>query len=427
MSFNLGKLFIEWRRIVPNGVPNPSNDYHLVLLKEVCLANGIDVDTTNNVILALEKKDDEKIKWKDTDGKDRETGLDTIKQYASDIKSGDSSQNKKLAVAAADLKDKESDGEDDESEKKTMTIDKNPYETDDSGKGDKTKEESENIVTSFANEKDDILKGKKSPPGTGGSAIGEMYGGVALEEYNDKPISEDDFVNKHFDDVRNSSVSKGMKDSDIKVWLKVSYKTGVSEIEELQNNKKYRFKKPQSNPYPIGVMDPVNDKGGSKKRLLGLMDTKLQEATSANDDDAVKHYKRQIKFITEREDSDTGVLYETTDGFIGFKHTSNKKSFTDPVFNTTVNKRGEVMKSAVDSVSKEYNINQEDAKRIESNIDTNIQTAVTSIEEAGQGPSGAIQNNVSNSREFSSKHKLGKQLQNLGAGSKGRSGLFNWY
>ena len=94
MSFNLGKLFIEWRRIVPNGVPNPSNDYHLVLLKEVCLANGIDVDTTNNVILALEKKDDEKIKWKDSDGKDRETGLDTIKQYASDIKSGDSSQNK---------------------------------------------------------------------------------------------------------------------------------------------------------------------------------------------------------------------------------------------------------------------------------------------------------------------------------------------
>ena len=60
MSFNLGKLFIEWRRIVPNGVPNPSNDYHLVLLKEVCLANGIDVDTTNNVILALEKKDDDK-------------------------------------------------------------------------------------------------------------------------------------------------------------------------------------------------------------------------------------------------------------------------------------------------------------------------------------------------------------------------------
>ena len=56
MSFDLGKLFIDWRRIVPNGVPNPGNDYHLVLLKEVCLANGIDKDTIDNVILALEKR-----------------------------------------------------------------------------------------------------------------------------------------------------------------------------------------------------------------------------------------------------------------------------------------------------------------------------------------------------------------------------------
>ena len=58
MSFNLGKLFIEWRRIVPNGVPNPGNAYHLVLLKEVCLANGIDKDTIDNVILTLEKNGD---------------------------------------------------------------------------------------------------------------------------------------------------------------------------------------------------------------------------------------------------------------------------------------------------------------------------------------------------------------------------------
>jgi len=101
MSFDLGKLFIEWRRIVPNGVPNPNNDYHLVLLKEICLSKGIDKDIVDNVILTLEQ--DDKVKWKDKDGKDRETSLDTIKQYASDIKKGDSDQNKKLAVAAAGL------------------------------------------------------------------------------------------------------------------------------------------------------------------------------------------------------------------------------------------------------------------------------------------------------------------------------------
>ena len=57
MSFDLGKLFIEWRRIVPNGVPNPDNAYHLVLLKEICLAKGIERDVVDNVILALEQDD----------------------------------------------------------------------------------------------------------------------------------------------------------------------------------------------------------------------------------------------------------------------------------------------------------------------------------------------------------------------------------
>ena len=56
----------------------------------------MDREVVDNVILTLEQ-DDEKIQWKDKDGKDRETSLDTIKQYDSDIKEGDSDQNKKLA------------------------------------------------------------------------------------------------------------------------------------------------------------------------------------------------------------------------------------------------------------------------------------------------------------------------------------------
>ena len=57
MSFDLGKLFIDWRRIVPNGTPNPGNAYHLVLLKEICLSRGIDKNIIDNVILVLEKDD----------------------------------------------------------------------------------------------------------------------------------------------------------------------------------------------------------------------------------------------------------------------------------------------------------------------------------------------------------------------------------
>ena len=57
MSFNLNSLWLDWRAKVPDGTPNPSNDYHLVLLKELCLEKGIDKDTTDSVILFLEKKE----------------------------------------------------------------------------------------------------------------------------------------------------------------------------------------------------------------------------------------------------------------------------------------------------------------------------------------------------------------------------------
>ena len=130
------------------------------------------------------------------------------------------------------------------------------------GKNSDVKSKSiDDLITSFLTEKDDIIQGKKSPPGTGGSAIGEMYGGTAISDFYESSLSEDEFIENHFEDVRNSSMSNGMDDAAIKTWLKVSYKTGVSEINELKTNSKYRFKEPQPDPYPIPVMDPVNKKG----------------------------------------------------------------------------------------------------------------------------------------------------------------------
>ena len=275
----------------------------------------------------------------------------------------------------------------------------------------------EEIIDTFSTEKDDIIKGKKNPPGTGGSAIGEMYGGTAISEFYESPLSEDEFIEKHFEDVRNSSMSKGMDDKAIKTWLKVSYKTGVSEVNELKNNSKYRFKEPQSKPYPIPVMDPVNKKGSARESLISLFEQKL---ANAKDDVAKKHYERQLRFIKSREDSDTGVLYETEEGKVGFKHTSNKKSFSDPVFNSTVNKRGEVMKSSVTAVSEQYNLDEGTIEKVTNNIDTTVQKAVNSIQQAGKGPSGALESNVSDTSEFAKKHKLGKQFKNFDGGQGGR-------
>ena len=162
MSFDLGKLFIDWRRIVPNGIPNPNNDYHLVLLKEICLARGIDKDVVDNVILALEQED--KVKWKDKDGKDRETSLDTIKQYASDIKKGDSDKNKKLAVAAAGLDDKESG--------------KKEEPTDDSVAGDNVSTDTYAKKGLTSNNDDDIKDDKKKSTSTIQSVTSESIDSI---------------------------------------------------------------------------------------------------------------------------------------------------------------------------------------------------------------------------------------------------------
>ena len=61
----------------------------------------------------------EMVKFKDDDGREHEIGMDTAKQYASDVQKGDNSSYKKLAVKAAGLdKDGESGGADGGGEKK---------------------------------------------------------------------------------------------------------------------------------------------------------------------------------------------------------------------------------------------------------------------------------------------------------------------
>ena len=92
MSFNLDKLFIDWSRAVPNGTPNPKNDYHLVILKEICLSKGISTKIVDSVMLVLEAEE------KPLDDKEKEEP-DTSKLSGDDfevgVKDGYLSKNKK--------------------------------------------------------------------------------------------------------------------------------------------------------------------------------------------------------------------------------------------------------------------------------------------------------------------------------------------
>ena len=204
MSFDLGKLFLDWRRIVPNGVPNPNNDYHLVLLKEICLARGIDRDVVDNVILTLEKvKDDTVIKYKLGD-KDMETTYKSAMNREKDHPA---------RIEAEKLKDKEGGKKEEPTDdsvagdnvstdtyaKKGLTS-KNDDDIDDSDTD--TQSQQDNIVAGNPNEgdnqvKNDMLKfgyknfkketGTKPAPGGAGSAFNEIISGEGVHILEKNP------------------------------------------------------------------------------------------------------------------------------------------------------------------------------------------------------------------------------------------------
>ena len=67
MSLIVDSIFTEWRASLPEGSshPNTRNDYHLFLLREICLKRGIPENIVNSVLLMLEQ-DTYKLIKKDT-------------------------------------------------------------------------------------------------------------------------------------------------------------------------------------------------------------------------------------------------------------------------------------------------------------------------------------------------------------------------
>ena len=256
MSFDLGKLFLDWRRIVPNGVPNPNNDYHLVLLKEICLARGIDKDVIDNVILTLEKKEidpDTPVKYKIGD-KDQET------TYGKAIVRDKDSEAYK---AAKELEDKES-GEKEEPTDDPVAGDNVSTDTyakkglasnnDNDIKDDSVdKKQSKEEIKKEKREKDDNLvdtqlrlkKGDEQDKGGAGtpeSRTGEtvtVWGGKKVKELMDKGKSYEDArgeVRQQLLEIskeKNALLTKEWVESGLNCldWIQENY--GLDNIEEI--------------------------------------------------------------------------------------------------------------------------------------------------------------------------------------------------
>ena len=85
------------------------NPIHIVRLKEVMASYGIQDEVINPIIRTITEQDDdddEKVTFKH-DGETRTITMKTARQYASDIKQGDDSEEKQAAVKAANLDSKD--------------------------------------------------------------------------------------------------------------------------------------------------------------------------------------------------------------------------------------------------------------------------------------------------------------------------------
>ena len=293
------------------------------------------------------------------------------------------------------------------------------YETNDTIE----KAKDDKVVNSFSDEIDKIIKGELKAKGTGGSMVGEMYGGIALKGVLENPkMTEDEFVQSKLDEVKSSPISKGMSEKKIKHWLSIAYRTGKGEVKALSNDPAYKYKKDQPEPYPVPLMDPVAGGGSTRKKVESILSDGLKNAKSPEEK---AHYEKQLHLIEEKKDTDTGVLYVNEDGYVTMKHTSNKSAWNDPHANTGVGARNKLMAKSTERLSKEAGLSDSQSKQISGNLTKTSEDAADDIANASKMVSKDVSKGIKDSQQFATKTKAGKLFSNFGAGQTGRKNYLN--
>lgn len=191
--------------------------------------------------------------------------------------------------------------------------------------------EKEQFLNNFLNQRaSEVNSNYLRPAGTPASSFAENNGARLVNQMFNNPteMSEDELVNE----LLKQPIAKEIEEvKDRERWARIAVRTAKTEAEVLATDPKYRAKKPQRNPYPKGVIMDGQSKDSIRTHLNHLLEKAREEGNTA----AVNHYTKQIRYIDEIKETDTGVLYETQDGTIGFKHTSNKSGYKDPHNNTT--------------------------------------------------------------------------------------------
>jgi hypothetical protein len=198
-------------------------------------------------------------------------------------------------------------------------------------------------IQTISGRNEDINNGHMLPPGNPGSSLAENNGAKYINNFFNDDVTPEK-VNQAMEEILKTPLAQSIEPESVrKAWAKVAVGTAISEAQTIKNIPAYNAKNPQPDGFPQGaIMDKQN-----KAMVQKLLETKREEAIANGDKKTEAHYNKQLGYLAKLEETDTGIIYETNDGTIGFKHTSNKKTFKDPHNNTSPAKVIEAMRKTM--------------------------------------------------------------------------------
>ena len=284
----------------------------------------------------------------------------------------------------------------------------------------------EHTLSLLKKRNDGINKNQMLPPGNTGSSFAENNGAYYIQQVLKKggKLSKED-VQQILSEMESTPLAQSMPEKDRKRWALIALQTAITEANILLNEPKYNAKNPQPDGYPQGaIMDKQN-----KASIERILKHKLEEVKASGDKKSADHYQKQLDYLDKLKETDTGVLYVTNDGTLGFKHTSNKSSYDDPHNNTSP---AEVMNYL--------------QKHLGNNLDPEVkkifEESITKLENASSGIQGDVQK-FNDSRSTKTEEQINKENETyaaaltnfpiLGGGTKdylnGKDGVVNkkWF
>ena len=364
MNNLIDEILTDWSYRVPNGMPDPTNNYHLLKLDEAMSS------------LKLPRKFRSRLINK----------LRGIQEADAEV----------MGPTVAKAREKAKQGQTYSSEKAKKVYKKG--EEDENGEKDET--QTSQTVDGISKNRSDIFNNQVSGKGGGTTSLQEEIAGISREmaqKYpNDTPEQHQQrvlqFIKDNYGDTKFGSSEKMI------TGLIKKSASGQQTMVKIKSNESMKFKEEQPEGYPLNIT--FTD--GGTKVVRNSLEEKLKNAKTPEEK---AHYKRELKYFIKHATSETGVegdgdtaiMYEDTGGNMRVVYISNKQSLGDPHSNATVKSAAEAIKASRESGTNEVALVDRLDGAVEDAIDANKTMAIgirddinQNIEELNEAPLGKI-------------------------------------